>query len=697
MPYWTILGIGGLASAVLVPLALPTGHFWEDIDLEDAIPFVIVYLAGAFVFLKRPEQPVARWLLVAGTGFTTALALSSALSWIVVEDPPVPLLGVGNVLEQMCEVIGGAAIVAAFALFPNGVYHRSYERWTVRFVFLLVPFIPLLLLLALPTFYLNDNVYWATAAIPNPMFVPSLAALGPIAVAGWWSRLGLWLVAAILLALRYRRLTTGERLQARWPLLAVVAFVLIGVGPIRGLIEWGMTARVLPPYSGTVAYVSTNALLPAGLVVALLRYRLFDLDAVLRKSIVYGALWLAITMGYVGMAAILGVAAGARFPLGWAILGTIAATLAFQPARRWLERVADHLVFGERLGGYELLARLGAVLEQSVLPEDLAPGVAGTVRHGLGATWVRVSVRRGVDEGSETEPIGASGISLHDTVAPALVAPLLDRAEQVGAIECGPKVEGAYTARDQDLLATLGKQAALALRNAHLTAELAERLQEVQHQSRELTASRARLVQAEESARRRIERDLHDGVQQELVALVAKTRLARNQLARDPAIADRTLAELQSDVRETLEDLRELVRGIHPPVLSDKGLVAAVEARVVRLPSWISVVHDGLATARFAPEVEGAAYFFVCEGLANVLKHAQARRATVRLADGGDQLYVEITDDGNGFEVGRAHGTGLVSLADRIEALGGRLEVISQLGAGTRLWAELPVGEPQRV
>lgn len=204
-------------------------------------------------------------------------------------------------------------------------------------------------------------------------------------------------------------------------------------------------------------------------------------------------------------------------------------------------------------------------------------------------------------------------------------------------------------------------------------------------------------MQVEEAGRHRIERDIHDGVQQQLVALVAKLRLARNQLQRDPALAQRTLREIQEDMRQALEDLRELAPGIHPPLLSDRGLVAAVEARTARLPLGVRVEENRLAEVRYAQEVEGAAYFLVCEGLANVLKHARARRVMVRLTEEDSRLHVEVADDGQGFDPKATAESGLRGLADRIEALGGTPRVFSRPAQGTRLMADLPALERQYV
>ena len=198
-------------------------------------------------------------------------------------------------------------------------------------------------------------------------------------------------------------------------------------------------------------------------------------------------------------------------------------------------------------------------------------------------------------------------------------------------------------------------------------------------------------MEAEEVARRRIERDIHDGVQQELVALIARIALARNQLARDPALVGPTLADLQLEARQALDDLRELASGIHPSVLSDLGIVGAIEGRAARLPLGVTIECDRtLRTTRFSETVEGAVFFLVSEAFANALKHSGAERVIVRLDLVEGELRVEISDDGRGFEPAAIGlGTGLGGLADRIEALGGTLVVDSAPGHGTTLTATL--------
>jgi len=258
-------------------------------------------------------------------------------------------------------------------------------------------------------------------------------------------------------------------------------------------------------------------------------------------------------------------------------------------------------------------------------------------------------------------------------------------------------VEGRFTPADHELLSTVARQAALGVHNGRLAVELSARLDEIRRQAEELAASRARIVQAQHAERRRIERDIHDGVQQEIVALMASLRLARNQLRRDPAVADAMLAELQEEARQTLEDIRDLAQGIHPAVLADRGLVEAIESRASRLPIGVAIEADAaLRGARYAEDSEGAAFFLVSEGLANVLKHAAASRASVRLAEAEGRLQVEVSDDGVGFVPAEATGSGLTGLRDRIEAVGGVLVVTAGPGEGSSLRATLPARTRER-
>jgi signal transduction histidine kinase len=372
------------------------------------------------------------------------------------------------------------------------------------------------------------------------------------------------------------------------------------------------------------------------------------------------------------------------------VLLAVGATLLFQPAQRKLERLADRWVFGARLDGYEVLTRFGSMLETSPGPADLLPRLAVAIRDGLALQWARV--RLDVAASAEMPTAGAAGIALDDPVQPALVVPLTHAGSVLGRIECGERRDGPLLDEDRRLLADLAGQAATAARNLHLTAELSDRLDVIRRQAAELTASRARVAQTQDAERQRIQRDLHDGIQQDVVALTAKLALARERLRRGDQRADEPLAELQHDLGDLLVHLREFAHAIHPPVLADQGLLEAIEAQAARLPFEVVIEADpALRGVRYPQHIETTTWFVVSEALTNAVKHARAARVQVALAQPNGSLAVEIRDDGCGFDSATVRGLGLASLADRISIVHGDLRIDSALGQGTTLRAEIPL------
>ena len=637
------------------------------------------YLAGALAYMARPTNRAARLLLITVTALALGKCIGNAIALASMTRPELAHDWAAVVLVDAAGWAVTAAGVAVFAMFPDGKYQRRYERWIVRSVPL--AFLPLVVLYLLGSPRIGTSQFgWVSLDAASPLYVRGLDPVGAVAGAVIGATLLVVVPALAVLLLRYRRFGAEQRRQIKWPLYALsvsaISVVVLALAP-------GPPA--IPFWIAAVQYVGTMALLPAGLALGIVMHRGLDIDDVIRRSVVYGALWAVIAAAYVVVAAALGVAVGQRVPLALAVLLAIVATLFFQPARRRLERFADRVVFGPRLSGYELISQLGMRLQSTVAPEDVAGSVAATIQAGLGASWVRVMLDR-----PERMPIASAGTDPGYGVA-ELSAPLVHGDRIVGVIECGPKTEGRYNSADQELLNTLGRQAALAIRNSQLGAELSQSVDE-------LAASRARLVQAEELERRRLERDLHDGVQQELVGVLARLGLARNQLRRDRALAEATLREAQIDAQRALESLQELARGIHPAILTDRGLVEAVEERATRMPIPVEVHANGLGGgARFPLEMEGAAYFFVSEGLANIVKYASATRAFVRFHTEPGRLVVEVQDDGRGFDPAMVKKSGLRGLEDRISALGGRVEVVSRPGQGTELRAVLPMSEAVNV
>ncbi|SNS06520.1 Histidine kinase-like ATPase domain-containing protein [Streptosporangium subroseum] len=306
------------------------------------------------------------------------------------------------------------------------------------------------------------------------------------------------------------------------------------------------------------------------------------------------------------------------------------------------------LVFDLRPTVDELLTELGPGLEEAEPVEQLGR-LAGAVRAGLETRWAAVALADG------TRVVAGREEGVAVLTVPA----------GLGHIACGPRTAGRFTAEDRRLLDALAVPIGLAIQNAGLV---------------------TRLVNAQEAERRRIERNIHDGAQQQLVALIAGLELARAT----GGGAD-SLALLREQARQTLNDLRELAAGIHPSVLSQGGLVEAVEERCSRLPVATTVAADpDLRARRFPDQVEGALYFTVSEAIANALKHAAASRIEVRLTQSAGRLQAVVLDDGRGFDLDATGRRGLGALADRMTALGGGLDVSGGPGEGTRVRAWVP-------
>lgn len=686
-----VLLFAGAAGAVAT-VVLFAHMFSSDLSgLVWSTPFLGAYVAGVIAFRVRPEHVAARRLLVFGVAAVIFISAAVALALAFDSYGRAWWLGPANIAVQLLGLAEGAAMIALLAVYPDGAYGRRYEQRLVRAVAGLAVAIPLALLLARPTLQPAWVFVWgadaAEAAAPGFPAIASPIHIGVLSVLGAPLRGYLDaalvlapLVGGVIIALRYRRLRAQQRLQIRWPMYGVLVVL---VAPVAvGLQEAGVLSLAV---SDAIVIVALAAL-PASVVIGLVKPDLFDVDRALRRSLVYMPLWIAIAGAYVGVAAALGLAAsGAGLQL--AILVTIVATVLFEPARRSLVARARRWAYGESLSGEELVRRLGATLEHTLDLEQLTAAIAATAREGLGVSWaqIRVDGAAPVTAGDPPEP-GESA---------ALSAELIHAGEHLGAIQCGPRVRGRMQASDRELFETLARQAALAIHNARLAGELGRSLQELKAQAGELAASRSRIVAAQESTRRQIERDIHDGSQQELVALIARIGLAQNQFGRHSDRLGETLVDLQSEARQALENLRQFASGIHPAVLSDHGLVKAIESRAARFPLGVTIECDAqIRAARFEEAVEGAAYFFVCEGFANALKHAAAERVRVRIVRLQRQLEIQVLDDGAGFDPGSTVHSGLAGLADRIEALGGSLDINSCPGRGTKLTARLPTGEP---
>jgi len=364
--------------------------------------------------------------------------------------------------------------------------------------------------------------------------------------------------------------------------------------------------------------------------------------------------------------------------------------LAFNPVRERAKRLANRLAYGKRATPYEVLSGFAERLGDAYAAEEILPQMARILAEGTGAAradvWLAVGPElrdesRWPAEAPPLEPVAASG-DVGEMAADAAVA-VRDREELLGAISIVKRPGEALTPTETKLISDVAAQAGLVLRNVRLTEELRANVVE-------LRASRQRIVAAQDSERRKIERNIHDGAQQQLVALAVKQRLAESLVRKDPDKAADLLAQLRSDTADALENLRDLARGIYPPLLADQGLVAALEAQARKSAVPTTLESDG--TGRYPQEAEAAVYFCTLEALQNVAKYASASRAAVRLSAPDGHLVFSVQDDGVGFDPAtKGRGTGMQGMSDRLAALGGTLHVRSSPGKGTLVEGFVPL------
>lgn len=685
-----------LAGAALIVVA-DAAVGWTGFESADVAVFLLTFPAlpvvGAVLATRRPANPIGWLFLVSALGLALS-AFAHGYGDYGIDARPGALPGAAAVASWSWTGWVAFALLGVFVplLFPTG--RLPSKRWRVVAVVGGAAVVAETLVLALRPGTIADFHHGNPFAIANlGGFLDGLEALARPAVL-------LALLAGLAsLIVRYRRGDTTLRRQLKWLAYATGVLVLVditgnlllggGLDSHPAICTWGTTAT--KPVYGTVVPALLYTGLPVAVAVAILRHNLYDIDRLIRRSAVYVTLWAAIAVLYIGVAALFGVAVTGRLPVAAGVAVTIGVALGFQPARHRLEEVADRWVFGRRPSGYELATGFGATSATTGDLEGVAASLAEIVRQGLALAWARVTLELAPGAGTVVGEAPAGGLAEAGTAE--LVVPVAWAGKAVGTMECGPALDSRRPSERRALLDLLAQEAGLAVHNLALAAALSEHVATVDAQAAELAASRARIVEAQEAERRRVERDIHDGAQQELVAMIAKLRIARELTGRDPAQALATLEEVQQDAQAALRGIRELAQGIHPSALADQGLVAAVEDRTARLPLDVSVVADQAARAsRFPNAIEGAAFFVVSEALANVLKHAGATAARVTISRRDGTLVVEVRDNGCGFDPAHRHGDGLTRLADRVGALGGRLDVESSPGSGAVVTAALPAG-----
>jgi signal transduction histidine kinase len=666
---------------------------WKAVDsqtVQGAVPYLVqapvVAILGLLIAIRRPRNSIG-WLLlaVAAAEAISAFAALVALRGLLAGASPRGWVVWPVVVFGIAVSLGPALLACVILLFPNGrLLPGPRWRWATRVVGTVVTVVIALSLVAVAPIQLSTRL----PSVANPLAVPALDGLtngSPLA------GIALPLVLVLLVAsvvVRFRRSRDVERSQLRWFAYAAGAAL-------------GLIILAFPFPSGSVGDVfwligvaGLAVLIPAAIGLAIMRHGLYDIDVFVSRTIVYGSLAAFITAVYVGIAVGIGtlVGSGGKPNLGLSILATAIVAVGFQPVRERVQRVANRLVYGKRATPYEVLSQFSERVAESYASDDVLPRMAQVLAEGTAADLAEVWLRSGdVLQRAAVFPLQSSvpaAVPLNGAAELSIPADrsveVRHQGEVLGALTVTKRRGESLTPIELKLMDDLAHQAGLVLKNVGLTADLQARLED-------LRASRQRLVAAQDDERRKLERNLHDGAQQHLVAIKVKLGLVEMLATRDPEKAKATVLALKHDADEALETLRDLARGIYPPLLADKGLAAALQSQAAKATLPVHVHADGVG--RYPQETEAALYFCTLEALQNVQKYALASAVTVQLRAGEKQLLVEVTDDGRGFDMAAvSRGAGLTNMEDRLEALGGKLHVESSPGRGTTLRATVPVG-----
>ncbi|MDP9331273.1 MAG: histidine kinase [Actinomycetota bacterium] len=518
---------------------------------------------------------------------------------------------------------------------------------------------------------------WSEERVANPVASMSVADALFAAIAFAFAA-GV-VISVVSVIRRFRRAPLDERRQLRWlAVVAVLAAAFLVIAIAAGVLG---IDRIGDPFG--VAFLLLLIIgLPMSAAIALLKHHLYGIEVVANRSIVYSSVAAVVTAIYAIVVGSVGAAAGHgdRPNVYGAVAATVVAAVVFQPVRRRAQRLADRLIYGDRASPYELVATFSERLDAASLQEVL-PRMTALIAEGTGAQRVRIWLRNVTElravwvwpsNGESPSPMRLDGGELPSFDDPAFA--VRHGGDLLGAITVGMPPQEPMTPATERLLVDLSAQAGLVLRNVALVEELQR--------------SRQRLVTSQDEARRRLERDLHDGAQQRLVTLSMDLRMARARAGESGDVELTTrLDAADQELAQSLAELRELARGIHPAILTQNGVGAALRSLSER--SAVPVELRSVPEGRFSPDVEATTYFIVSEALANVAKHAAASCAWVAVEDEGDRLAIEVRDDGVGGATMNG-GSGLRGLADRVEAVGGRIDVRSEPGVGSTVHAEIP-------
>ena len=481
----------------------------------------------------------------------------------------------------------------------------------------------------------------------------------------------------LTLGLRFRRSTGIERAQMKWLVFAIALYIVLGV--LAALLPLGLTMSesLADELIRSATGLGVLAIVMAA-AIAILRYQLYNIDLVINRTLVYSALTAAVFVVYLLVIGALGLLFQARANLGLSLVGVGIVAVLVQPLQARLQRGVNRLMYGERDDPYSALSRLGQRLEHTLAPEGVLATIVETVAITLKLPFVAITMPLPTDSttGQQQSPILAT---YGQPPAEPLPVPLVYQGDAVGTMLVSPRWGEAFSEADHRLLEDLARQAGIAVHAVRLTSQLQR--------------SREHLVTAREEERRRLRRDLHDGLGSQLAALHLRSDTLRKLIPAEASAAQKMATEMRDEIHEAVADIRRLVYELRPPALDELGLTGAIRALVRR-----STAGDALQVALHAPDklpalpaaVEMAAYRITQEALTNVIRHAQADTCDIHLSL-DNHLALKIVDDGVGPPSQPRPGIGLRSMRERAQELGGVCTINAVSPRGTQVMVQLPL------
>jgi signal transduction histidine kinase len=633
------------STLALQKLGLSIGAYTTfTLVLTIALAFVCFTL-GAVIFWRRSDDwmalLVALAVVVSVTLTETVFAMGMASVW--------------GWVAMVLFVFGNGVYVLVLALYPDGRFVTRWARWVL-----------LCWVIAVPVYFI----------FMYSIFYPLV----------WYASLVLLVIAQVY---RYRHASSPlQRQQTKWLLYGGSVAVIIAIGLFVPTLLFPALEQagsfyllIIQPANLVILFI-----FPLCLGLAILHYRLWDIDLIINRTLVYGLLTGTIALIYVGL--VIGLQYLLRlFSVQASSLVLVGSTLLiaaiFQPLRRRLQRTINRLMYGVRNDPYAVLTRLGQRLEATLAPNTVLPTIVETVAQTLKLAYVAITLttdeRRPIpDQASPRGDVFVPVASYGSPTAHPLRLPLIYQTETLGYLLIGPRPGETLTSANHKLLADLSRQIGISAHSVQLTAELQQ--------------ARERLVHTREEERRRLRRDLHDGLGSVLASLNWRAGALRMLLFRDPVAADALVVEQQNTIQAAIGDIRRLVYDLRPPALDELGLIGAIRERAAKqsTPTKYDSVQ-GLRVDVVAPDhlpalpaaVEVAAYRIVQEALTNVVCHAQAHLCRICLSCENDLLHVEVTDDGIGLPESYRAGVGLLSMRERAAELGGTCEIAPMPEGGT--------------